>query len=350
MSANAQSKAVKTVKKVGAKGKPKFSKQIYKKWYKDMLLIRKFEEKTGQLYIQQKFGGFCHLYIGQEAIVAGTASACRKGDKHMTAYRDHGHPLALGTDPRVLMAELYGRSTGCSKGKGGSMHFFDKEVGFMGGHGIVGAQIAMGAGVAFAEQYNETGNIAVVSMGDGAVRQGALHETFNMAMLWKLPVIFIIENNNYAMGTSVERTTNVTDLSKIGHSYEMPSRSVNGMSPEAVHEAIEEAAERARKGDGPTLLDIRTYRYKGHSMSDPQKYRTKEEVADWMEQDPIQHCLNVIQENKWMTAKEIEEVENWVKTEVKESIEFAENSPYPEGKELYEDVYKEDNYPYIIEY
>lgn len=350
MSANAQSKAVKTVKKVGAKGKPKFSKETYKKWYKDMLLIRKFEEKTGQLYIQQKFGGFCHLYIGQEAIVAGTASACKKGDKHMTAYRDHGHPLALGTDPRVLMAELYGRTTGCSKGKGGSMHFFDKEVGFMGGHGIVGAQIAMGAGVAFAEQYNETGNIAVVSMGDGAVRQGALHETFNMAMMWKLPVVFIIENNNYAMGTSVQRTTNVTDLSKIGHSYEMPSRSVNGMSPEAVHEAIEEAAERARKGDGPTLLDIRTYRYKGHSMSDPQKYRTKDEVADWMEQDPIQHCLNVIQENKWMTVKEIEEVENWVKKEVKESVEFAENSPYPDGKELYEDVYKEDNYPYIIEY
>lgn len=350
MSANTQSKAAKTVKKVETKGKPKFSKEIYKKWYKDMLLIRKFEEKTGQLYIQQKFGGFCHLYIGQEAIVVGTASACRKGDKHMTAYRDHGHPIALGTDPRVLMAELYGRTTGCSKGKGGSMHFFDKEVGFMGGHGIVGAQIAMGAGVAFAEQYNETGNIAVVSMGDGAVRQGALHETFNMAMMWKLPVIFIIENNNYAMGTSVERTTNVTDLSKIGHSYEMPSRSVNGMSPEAVHEAIEEAADRARRGDGPTLLDIRTYRYKGHSMSDPQKYRTKEEVADWMEQDPIQHCLNVIQENKWMTAKEIEEVEAWVKKEVEESVEFAENSPYPEGKELYEDVYKEDNYPYIIEY
>jgi len=350
MPVKAQSKTVKTVKKEGAKGKPKFSKEIYKKWYKDMLLIRKFEEKTGQLYIQQKFGGFCHLYIGQEAIVVGTASACRKGDKHMTAYRDHGHPIALGTDPRVLMAELYGRSTGCSKGKGGSMHFFDKEVGFMGGHGIVGAQIAMGAGVAFAEQYNETGNVAVVSMGDGAVRQGALHETFNMAMMWKLPVIFIIENNNYAMGTSVERTTNVTDLSKIGHSYEMPSRSVNGMSPEAVHEAIEEAADRARRGDGPTLLDIRTYRYKGHSMSDPQKYRTKEEVAEWMGQDPIQHCLNVIQENKWMTAKEIEEVEAWVKKEVDESVEFAENSPYPEAKELYEDVYKEDNYPYIIEY
>ncbi len=350
MSAKTQSKTVKTTKKAASAGKPKFSKEVYKKWYKDMLLIRKFEEKTGQLYIQQKFGGFCHLYIGQEAIVVGTASACKKGDKHMTAYRDHGHPIALGTDPRVLMAELYGRTTGCSKGKGGSMHFFDKEVNFMGGHGIVGAQIAMGAGVAFAEKYNETGNVAFVSMGDGAVRQGALHETFNMAMVWKLPVVFIIENNNYAMGTSVERTTNVTDLSKIGHSYEMPSRAVNGMSPEAVHEAIEEAADRARKGDGPTLLDIRTYRYKGHSMSDPQKYRTKEEVADWMEQDPIQHCLNVIRENKWMTAKELDEVEEWVKKEVKESVEFAENSPYPEGKELYEDVYKEENYPFIVEY
>ncbi|MBL4861731.1 MAG: pyruvate dehydrogenase (acetyl-transferring) E1 component subunit alpha [Crocinitomicaceae bacterium] len=350
MAVKAEKKPTKSTRKSGSAGKPKFSKETYIKWYKDMLLIRKFEEKTGQLYIQQKFGGFCHLYIGQEAIVVGTASACKKGDKHMTAYRDHGHPIALGTDPRVLMAELYGRTTGCSKGKGGSMHFFDKEVGFMGGHGIVGAQIAMGAGVGFAEKYNESGNVVCVSMGDGAVRQGALHETFNMAMIWKLPVIFIIENNNYAMGTSVERTTNVTDLSKIGDSYEMPSRSVNGMSPEAVHEAIEEAAERARRGDGPTLLDIRTYRYKGHSMSDPQKYRSKQEVADWIEQDPIQHCLNVINENKWLTAKGIEEIQEWVKKEVKESVEFAENSPYPEGKELYEDVYKEENYPYIKEY
>lgn len=346
----AVSAAGKAPKSKASKGATKFSKETYIKWYKDMLLIRKFEEKTGQLYIQQKFGGFCHLYIGQEAIVAGTASACEKGDKHMTAYRDHAHPIALGTNPRVLMAELYGRSTGCSKGKGGSMHFFDKEVNFMGGHGIVGAQIPMGAGVAFAEKYNGTKNVVFVSMGDGAVRQGALHETFNMAMMWKLPVIFIIENNNYAMGTSVERTTNVTDLSKIGLSYEMPSKAVNGMSPEAVHEAIEEAADRARRGDGPTLLDIRTYRYKGHSMSDPQKYRSKEEVADWMEQDPIEHCLRVIQENKWMTAKEIEGVEEWVKKEVQESVDFAENSPYPEGKDLYEDIYVEPNYPYIIEY
>lgn len=332
-----------------AQSKPKFSKETYVKWYKDMLLIRKFEEKTGQLYIQQKFGGFCHLYIGQEAIVAGTASACKKDDKHMTAYRDHGHPIALGTDPRVLMAELYGRSTGCSKGKGGSMHFFDKEKNFMGGHGIVGAQIAMGAGVAFAEQYNGTKNVAFVSMGDGAVRQGALHETFNMAMMWKLPVVFIIENNNYAMGTSVERTTNVTDLSKIGLSYEMPSKIVNGMLPESVHDAIEEAANRARKGNGPTLLDIRTYRYKGHSMSDPQKYRSKEEVTEWIEQDPILHVLNVIKDNNWLKDTEITEIDEWVKNEVKESVEFAENSPYPEAKELYEDVYTQKDYPYIKE-
>ncbi len=350
MAVKTTGKSSKTVKKGAVSGKTKFPKETYIKWYKDMLLIRKFEEKTGQLYIQQKFGGFCHLYIGQEAIVAGTASACRPGDKHMTAYRDHGHPIALGTDPRVLMAELYGRSTGCSKGKGGSMHFFDKEKNFMGGHGIVGAQIAMGAGVAFAEKYNGTENVAFVSMGDGAVRQGALHETFNMAMMWKLPVIFIIENNNYAMGTSVERTTNVTDLSKIGLSYEMPSKIVDGMSPEAVHEAIEEAANRARKGDGPTLLDIRTYRYKGHSMSDPQKYRTKEEVAEWMENDPIEHCLKMIKDNKWLSEKEINEIGEWVKKEVEESVEFAENSPYPEPEELYKDVYVQEDYPYIIEY
>lgn len=328
----------------------KFSKEVYIKWYKDMLLIRKFEEKTGQLYIQQKFGGFCHLYIGQEAIAVGTASACQSGDKHMTAYRDHAHPIALGTDPRVLMAELYGRSTGCSKGKGGSMHFFDKSKNFMGGHGIVGAQIPMGTGVAFAEKYNETDNVAFVSMGDGAVRQGALHETFNMAMLWKLPVVFIIENNNYAMGTSVERTTNVQDLSKIGLSYEMPSKIVNGMSPEDVHNAIEEAGNRARRGDGPTLLDIRTYRYKGHSMSDPQKYRSKDEVSQWMEKDPIEHCLDVIKKNKWLTEKEITEIMDWVKKEVDESVKFAEESPYPDQSEIYDDIYIQKDYPFIKEY
>jgi len=343
--------AIKTKpKKSTSSIKNKFSKDTYVKWYKDMLLIRKFEEKTGQLYIQQKFGGFCHLYIGQEAIVVGTASACESGDKHMTAYRDHAHPIALGTDPRVLMAELYGRKTGCSKGKGGSMHFFDKSKNFMGGHGIVGAQIAMGAGVGFAEQYMGTKNVAFVSMGDGAVRQGALHETFNMAMMWKLPVIFIIENNNYAMGTSVQRTTNVTDLSKIGLSYDMPSKVVNGMRPEDVHNAIEEATKRARNEGGPTLLDIRTYRYKGHSMSDPQKYRTKDEVSDWIEQDPILHVLDIIKENKWLKEKEIEEINSWVKNEVAESVKFAEDSPYPDPEELYEDVYIQKDYPYIKEY
>ena len=326
------SKPSKSTKKSTASVSSSFSKETYIKWYKDMLLIRRFEEKVGQLYIQQKFGGFCHLYIGQEAIVAGTISACRPSDSHMTAYRDHAHPLALGTDPRVLMAELYGRSTGCSKGKGGSMHFFDKERNFMGGHGIVGAQIPMGTGVAFAEKYNETDNVVFVSMGDGAVRQGSLHETFNMAMIWKLPVIYIIENNNYAMGTSVERTTNVQDL------------------PEEVHEAIAEACARARRGDGPTLLDIRTYRYKGHSMSDPQKYRTKEEVASWMEQDPIDHCLTVIKKNKWLNELEIQGIVDWVKKEVEESITFAENSPYPAPEELYNDVYTQQDYPYIKEY
>ena len=308
------------------------------------MLVQRLRSQQ-MMHTQQKFGGFCHLYIGQEAIVVGTASACSRDDKHMTAYRDHAHPIALGTDPRVLMAELYGRTTGCSKGKGGSMHFFDKKVNFMGGHGIVGAQIGMGAGVAFAEMYKGTKNVAFVSMGDGAVRQGMLHETFNMAMNWKIPVIFIIENNNYAMGTSVERTTNVTDLSQIGLSYGMPSKIVNGMRPEAVHEAIEEAASRARNGEGPTLLDIRTYRYKGHSMSDPQKYRTKDEVAEWMEQDPIEHCLRIIKAQKWLSEQELADIDAWVKKEVEESVTFAENSPYPEAHELYEDVYVQADYP-----
>ena len=346
----ASKKSTKTTKAPRQTKSSKFSKETYIKWYTDMLLIRKFEEKISQLYIQQKFGGFLHVYIGQEAIAAGTVSGSQKGDKHITAYRDHGHPIALGTDPRILAAELYGKSTGCSKGKGGSMHFFDVEKGFMGGHGIVGAQIPMGAGIAFAEQYNGTKNVCFCSFGDGAARQGALHETFNMAMVWKLPVVFIIENNNYAMGTSVERTTNVTDMSKIGASYEMPSFVVDGMSPEAVHEAIEEAATRARKGNGPTLLDIRTYRYKGHSMSDPQKYRTKEEVAEWQAKDPIEHCLRVIQENKWLTPKKIEDIEAWVKKEVAESIKFAEDSPLPEPEELYKDVYQQADYPFIKEY
>lgn len=313
-------------------------------------MIRRFEEKISQLYIQQQFGGFLHVYIGQEAVAAGTVTAAKKGDKHITAYRDHGHPIALGTDPNILMAELYGKVTGCSKGKGGSMHFVDVENGFLGGHGIVGAQIPMGAGIAFAEQYNGTKNVTFCSFGDGAARQGALHETFNMAMNWKLPVVFIIENNNYAMGTSVERTTNVTDMSKIGDSYEMPSFIVDGMKPESVHEAIEEAAARARRGDGPTLLDIRTYRYKGHSMSDPQKYRTKKEVSEWMDKDPIKHVMDVILKNKWMTQKAMDKFDAETKKRVMEAVKFAEESPYPAKEELFEDVYMQKDYPYVKEF
>lgn len=314
-----------------------------------MLLMRKFEEKTGQLYVQQKIKGFCHLYIGQEAIVAGTVSATRKEDKHITAYRDHAHPIGLGLHPKYVMAEMYAKITGCSKGKGGSMHIFSKEHNFMGGHGIVGGQIPLGAGIAFAEKYKGTGNICVCSMGDGAVRQGALHEAFNMAMFWKLPVVFVIENNQYAMGTSVERTSNVHELWKLGLSYDMPSKPVDGLSVEAVHEAMEEAVNRARRGDGPTLLEMKTYRYKGHSMSDAQTYRTKDEVKEYQLQDPILKVLKMLTDNKWIDDAGIEAVENKVKAMVDEAVQFAEESPYPAPEELYKDVYAEPNYPYIIE-
>lgn len=327
----------------------KFSKKQYLKWYKDMLIMRKIEERVGHLYIQQKFGGFCHLYIGQEALVAGTASASKKEDKHITAYRDHAHPIALGVHPKYMVAELYGKKTGMSKGKGGSMHMFHKESNLMGGHGIVGAQIPMGAGIAFADQYKGIKAVTYCSFGDGAARQGALHETFNMAMMWKLPVVFIIENNNYAMGTSVKRTTNVEDMSEIGKSYHMPSKVVDGMSVESVHLAIEEAANRARKGNGPTLLDIRTYRYKGHSMSDPQKYRTKDEVADYKEKDPISQVLETITVNKLASDSEIKKIQEEVKAIVEESVVFAEESPDLEPHELYEDVYTQNDYPFIKE-
>ncbi len=350
MAAKSSKKPKKTTKKESASKKAKFSKDTYVKWYKDMLLMRKFEEKASQLYIQQKFGGFLHLYIGQEAIVAGTVSATRKDDLHITAYRCHAHPIGLGTDVRPLMAELFGRQAGVAKGKGGSMHFFDKEKNFLGGHGIVGAQIPMGAGIAFAEKYKGTDNVVVCSFGDGASHQGALHETFNMAMVWKLPVIFILENNNYGMGTSVERVSSVPDLSTLGSAYEMPSFIVDGMTPEAVHEAIEMAAERARKGEGPTFLDIKTYRYKGHSMSDPQKYRTKDEVKEYQQRDPIEHCLNIIKKNSYLKESEIKEIQEWVNNEIKEAIEFAEQAEYPKPEELYNDIYKSDDYPYIKEY
>ena len=314
-----------------------------------MLLMRKFEEKCGQLYIQQKFGGFCHLYIGQEAVLSGMMEAIKPTDKVITAYRDHAHPLVMGSDPNKVMAELYGKSTGLSKGKGGSMHMFDKERNLFGGHGIVGAQIPMGAGIAFADKYRGDDHVTVCFFGDGAARQGALYETFNMAMTWKIPCIFVIENNQYAMGTSIERTSNVTDLKTLGASFEMPSESVDGMNPEAVAEAFDRAVARGRAGEGPTLLDIQTYRYKGHSMSDPQKYRTKEEVQEYIEKDPIDFVLRKIRDNKWMTETEIEAVEEEIKAVVLESVEFAENSPLPEKEEIYKDVYSHDDYPYVID-
>ena len=329
--------------------KKKFDKDTYLKWYEQMLLWRKFEEKAGQLYIQQKIRGFCHLYIGQEAVLAGSVEATEKGDKFITAYRDHVHPIALGVPAKEIMAELYGKSTGIVKGKGGSMHMFSKEKNFFGGHGIVGGQIPLGAGIAFADKYRGDKKVTLTYMGDGAVRQGAFHEALNMAMTWKLPVVFIIENNNYAMGTSVERTSNVSDLYKLGHAYEMPSEAVNGMSFEDVYAAVKTAADRARKGDGPTLLEMKTYRYKGHSMSDPAKYRTKEEVENYKKQDPIQQFLDVIVKKKYASDEELENSQERVKSEIEECIKFSEESPFPEASELYEDVYAQSDYPFIKE-
>lgn len=326
-----------------------FDKATYFTWYESMLLMRRFEEKCGELYIQQKIRGFCHLYIGQEALVAGSESAITKDDRVITAYRDHAHPIGRGQDPKYIMAELLGKITGCSKGKGGSMHLFSKEHNFYGGHGIVGGQIPLGAGIAFADMYNNNGRVTLTYMGDGAVRQGALHEAFNMAMLWKIPVIFIIENNNYAMGTSVERTSNVTDLYTLGESYDMPSWAVDGMSCEAVHEAIAKAAEHCRSGKGPVLLEMKTYRYRGHSMSDPAKYRTKEELEAYKQQDPIERVLTTMRENGWIDDKGIEEMEAKVEAIVNESVKFAEESPFPEAEELYKDVYMQADYPYIMD-
>jgi len=331
------------------KEKKAYSKETYMFWFESMLLMRRFEEKAGQLYGMQKIRGFCHLYIGQEACASGAVSALRKGDKYITAYRDHAHPLALGTSPNAIMAELYGKETGVSKGKGGSMHIFDKEHGFFGGHGIVGAQVPMGAGIGFAEMYNKTGNLCICYMGDGAVRQGAFHEALNLAMLWKIPVIFVIENNGYAMGTSVQRTSNVHELYTLGESYDIPSEPVDAMNVEAVHDSVERAAERARAGEGPSLLEFRTYRYKGHSMSDPQKYRSKEEVEEYKQRDPIEQVRATILEKKIATEKDLEAIEHKVNAQVEESVKFAEESKFPDPSEALKDIYAEPNYPFIMD-
>ena len=327
--------------------KKRITKATYLKWYEDMLFWRKFEDMAAALYIQQKIRGFLHLYNGQEAILAGSAYAMEEGDNMITAYRNHVQPMALGEDPRRIMAELMGKVTGTSRGKGGSMHMFSPDKGFWGGHGIVGGQIPLGAGLAFADKYLGRNNVTLTYMGDGAIRQGAWHETANLAMLWKLPVVFCVENNGYAMGTSVERTAGQTPIHKLGEAYDMPNRAVDGMDPIAVYDAVYEASERARRGDGPTLLEISTYRYKGHSMSDPQKYRTKEEVAEYQAKDPITLCLNMIQEKNWATQEEIDSINQRVKELVAECVKFAEESDFPDASELYQGIYAQEDYPFI---
>ncbi len=336
-----------TKKKQAAK--TKYTKEQYLYWYESMMLQRKFEEKAGQLYGQQKIRGFCHLYIGQEACSSGAVSALEKGDKYITSYRDHGQPLALGTSPNAIMAELFGKATGTTKGKGGSMHIFDKEVGFVGGHGIVGAQIPVGAGIGFAEKYKGTKNLCICYMGDGAVRQGAFHEAFNLAMTWKIPVIFVVENNGYAMGTSVARSSNVKDLYTLAEAYDMPAEPVDAMDVEAVHESVSRAAARARKGDGPTYLEFKTYRFRGHSMSDPQKYRTKEEVAEWKMRDPLEMTKERILTGKIATEEELSVIDKKIKAQVLESVKFAEESPFPDPEDAFKDIYVQEDYPFLME-
>jgi pyruvate dehydrogenase E1 component alpha subunit len=325
-----------------------YSKEQLLWWYDLMLLMRNFEQKAGLLYSQRKIRGFCHLYIGQEAVGAGIESAMRKDDYLITAYRDHGNALARGVSARAVMAELYGKATGCTSGKGGSMHMFSAENNFMGGHGIVGAQIPIGAGAAFAAKYRGEDRVCVCMFGDGAARQGSLHETFNLAMLWKLPVIFICENNNYAMGTSVERTSNVTDIYKLGAAYEMPSYPVNGMDVRAVHEAMTDAIAHARAGNGPVFLEMKTYRYQGHSMSDPGKYRTREEVNEYKERDPIAQLASLMLETNTVTEAELNAIEDKVNAIVQDAVDFSEQSPWPDPAEVYKAIYVGD-YPFLME-
>ena len=327
-----------------------FSKETYLYWYELMQLIRQFESKSEEMYkMAGKIRGFFHVYNGQEAIAAGCMTATNHEDPFITGYRDHGLALAKGMTPNSAMAELYGKATGCSKGKGGSMHLFDKANYFFGGHGIVGAQIGTGAGLAFAEQYRGSKNVVLCFFGDGAARQGMLHEVFNLAMLWKLPVVFICENNNYAMGTSIERTSNVIDIYKLADAYEMPSDKIDGMTAEAVHEGVARAVKRARAGEGPTLLEMKTYRYKGHSVSDPQKYRSKDEVEEYKDQDPITKVTKTILENKYATEAELKAIDDKITAIVDGSVKFAEESPWPDDSEVLKDVYIDQSYPFIVD-
>ena len=326
----------------------KITKETYLKWYEDMLFWRKFEDKLAAVYIQQKVRGFLHLYNGQEAVLAGALHVMDLSkDKMITAYRNHVQPIGMGVDPKRVMAELFGKKTGTSQGLGGSMHIFSKEHRFYGGHGIVGGQIPLGAGIAFGDKYHGSDAVTLCCFGDGAARQGSLHEAFNLAMLWKLPVVFICENNGYAMGTSVERTANHTEIWKLGLGYEMPCGPVDAMSPEKVAEALSPAIERARKGEGPTFLEMKTYRYRGHSMSDAQHYRTKDEVADYKKIDPITQVKDLILKKKYSTQEELSKIDDKIKNKVKECEKFAEESDYPDLSLMYDAVYEQNDYPFL---
>jgi pyruvate dehydrogenase E1 component alpha subunit len=318
-----------------------FTKEQELKAYRDMLLIRRFEEKSGQMYGMGLIGGFCHLYIGQEAVVVGMQMTLKPGDEVITGYRDHGHMLACGMDPKGVMAELTGRRRGYSKGKGGSMHMFSIEKGFYGGHGIVGAQVPLGTGLAFANRYRGNDNVSLTYFGDGAANQGQVYESFNMAELWKLPVVYIIENNRYAMGTVITRSSATIDLSQRGASFNIPGEQVDGMDVRAVKAAGEKAVACARRGEGPYILEMLTYRYRGHSMSDPAKYRTREEVQKVRtEQDPIERVRNRIFEKKLASEDELKKIDASVRDIVNEAAEFATNDPEPDPSELWTDVYR----------
>jgi pyruvate dehydrogenase E1 component alpha subunit len=308
--------------------------------YRDMLLIRRFEEKAGQMYGMGLIGGFCHLYIGQEAVVVGMQLALKEGDGVITGYRDHGHMLACGMDAKGVMAELTGRRGGYSRGKGGSMHMFSAEKGFFGGHGIVGAQVPLGTGLAFAAKYRGNDNISLTYFGDGAANQGQVYESFNMAKLWDLPVIYIIENNQYAMGTSLKRASATTVLAQRGAAHGIPGEQVDGMDVRAVKAAADHAAKWCREGNGPIILEMLTYRYRGHSMSDPAKYRTREEVEKVRtESDPIEQVRQRVLQKKWASEDDLKKVDAKVRETVNEAAEFATQDPEPEPSELYTDIY-----------
>ncbi|MGB3454926.1 MAG: pyruvate dehydrogenase (acetyl-transferring) E1 component subunit alpha [Litorimonas sp.] len=312
------------------------------RYYRDMLLIRRFEERAGQLYGMGQIAGFCHLYIGQEAVITGCKAAMEDGDQVITGYRAHGHSLAVGMTPESVMAELTGRAAGCSKGKGGSMHMFSSEHRFYGGHGIVGAQVPIGAGLAFANKYTENGKVCLAFFGDGASNQGQVYEAFNMAKLWDLPVVFVIENNQYAMGTSVERASAETELHKRGISFEIEGHLVDGMNVLEVRDMAAMALEHARSGNGPIILEMKTYRYRGHSMSDPAKYRTRDEVTKTREEsDPIEAVKARLLKEKWATEDELKEIDKDIKAAVKKAADFAVETPEPDPSELWTDVLTE---------